>query len=246
MSGASRPSYSSLPVELPAPLAATCSRPPPTAIDVTARRRPLFAAAHLPLTAARSPPALAQVHGACGVWSLAAVGLFADGRYNPSLVGIFFGGDGSLLAMALLGAMTIVAWVLFWAVPLFGLCKWCGIARFKEETEMTGIDMVEHGGAAYNPASRGSGDPPQRAAACVISTAAAEGVVEAIAEGVMLGTRHHDGGAWGVAGHGEAEGEREGERPAEGVALAAHWTGPPVVVEMLSAHPSRTSPELAI
>ena len=68
------------------------------------------------------------VHGACGLWSLLAVGLLSDGALPPGaedgalpvpVRGAFAGGGGTLLAAELLGALSLVLWSLAFGVAIF-------------------------------------------------------------------------------------------------------------------------------
>ena len=112
------------------------------------------------------------VHGACGMWSLLAVGLLADGSLpvpagdtitnvdssapvddEPAAVvlvrGAFAGGGGSLFAAELVAALCISAWALALAVFIFGLAKRLKVLRISAEYEITGIDIAELGSPAY-------------------------------------------------------------------------------------------------
>src|SRR5690606_17732551 len=71
---------------------------------------------------APSPPL--AVHGACGLWGVVAVGFFASKEnmmtaygFDETLrgYGVFYGGDGKLLGIQLLGGLTIMAWALLLA-----------------------------------------------------------------------------------------------------------------------------------
>ncbi len=97
------------------------------------------------------PVGAISVHLVCGVWGTAAVGLFANGSLIPNTTGngLFYGGGTTLLMAQLTGiaavgvfvfAISCVAWLIIKA--LFGL-------RVSEQEELEGLDIGEHGNAAY-------------------------------------------------------------------------------------------------
>ena len=107
------------------------------------------------------------VHGLCGIWGTLSLGLFACGYYQASgssptgvptitphdpvnaLTGLFYGGGWKCLEAQCIGSFVIcastfaVAMLLFWVLGLFG------ILRISKEGEMEGMDIHEHGIAAY-------------------------------------------------------------------------------------------------
>ncbi len=122
------------------------------------------------------PVGAVGVHFANGIWGTFAVGLFACTGWNDEGVatdlsadasGLFFGGNGKLLAVQCIGIVTILAWtvvcmiIIFWCikyVPVmikfkcspFKAAKvakannWNGL-RCSAEDEIQGLDMSEHG-----------------------------------------------------------------------------------------------------
>jgi len=99
------------------------------------------------------------IHGACGVWGVVAVGLFAypdythmkwddDGSEAASYCGLFYG-CGMLFAAQLVAILIELLWVgsllciLFWGLRLGR------ILRVSAEIEIVGLDITKHGGAAY-------------------------------------------------------------------------------------------------
>lgn len=103
------------------------------------------------------------VHGFNGVWGLIAAAAFATeaglASVYPAASGIvsnsenrgfIMGGNGRLLACAIIGVITIFAWVLATMVPFFVGLKALGLLRVSPEEEVAGLDVSHHGGSAYN------------------------------------------------------------------------------------------------
>jgi Amt family ammonium transporter len=103
------------------------------------------------------PVGAISVHGACGLWGVLSVGLFADGTSNyggswngvtGSVTGLFYG-DASQLVAQLVGIATLVgfvftfSFVLNWALDIF-----LG-QRVSAETEIAGLDIPEMGQLGY-------------------------------------------------------------------------------------------------
>eukprot|EP01023_Acetabularia_acetabulum_P051316 TRINITY_DN5658_c0_g1_i2.p1 TRINITY_DN5658_c0_g1~~TRINITY_DN5658_c0_g1_i2.p1 ORF type:complete len:638 (+),score=115.08 TRINITY_DN5658_c0_g1_i2:39-1952(+) len=97
------------------------------------------------------------VHGFCGMWGLIATAAFAD-QYlvaeayngeNPDVYGFFVGGDGGLLAAAMVGIVVIFSWVTVHMLPFFLIMKGLGLLRVDPEEERNGLDLSHHGGEAY-------------------------------------------------------------------------------------------------
>eukprot|EP01025_Chloroclados_australasicus_P025954 TRINITY_DN25808_c0_g1_i2.p1 TRINITY_DN25808_c0_g1~~TRINITY_DN25808_c0_g1_i2.p1 ORF type:complete len:471 (-),score=64.99 TRINITY_DN25808_c0_g1_i2:425-1837(-) len=97
------------------------------------------------------------VHGFCGMWGLIATAAFADqdlvgqvygGDFGNSY-GFLNGGNGNLLAAALLGITVIFGWVSFFMVIFFTIMNYIGCLRVESETELSGLDLSHHGGDAY-------------------------------------------------------------------------------------------------
>ena len=95
------------------------------------------------------------VHGACGVWSLVAVGLLADGSTaaatvygeatadagRGAIVGVFYGGDGALLGAEVVAALAIAGWCLALGTLLFGAMRRLSWLRVSADVELVGIDI---------------------------------------------------------------------------------------------------------
>jgi len=91
----------------------------------------------------------APIHGACGVWGLMAVGLFADPDYSGGMAGLFYG-EPKQLAYQIVGALVIMTW----AGGITGCC-FKGLSMISKTTlrvplsiELAG-DLVLYGGSAY-------------------------------------------------------------------------------------------------
>lgn len=90
------------------------------------------------------PVGAISVHGVCGAYGTAMVGLFAvDG-------GLLFGGGASLLITQIIGIVAVFAWTIITSIILFGTIKATMGLRVKEEEEVIGLDMGEHGMEAYS------------------------------------------------------------------------------------------------
>lgn len=101
------------------------------------------------------PVGAIAVHGIVGVWGLVSVGLFAD----PVVAGvemdygIFHGGDGQLLGVQLLGAISIIAWSTITSFIIFRVIRLTIGLRMSEEDEKRGADEVEHDNKAIHRSS---------------------------------------------------------------------------------------------
>ena len=122
------------------------------------------------------------VHGACGLWSLVAVGLIADGSMPPSrpggppgvpTIGAFAGGGASLLAAEIVAGLSIALWASAFSVLIFLPAKRLGLLRIPDDFELTGIDIAELGRPAYALRDLRNA-PPQDAVARPIALSPAE------------------------------------------------------------------------
>ena len=96
------------------------------------------------------------VHGACGLWGVLAVGLFAVKSYTPSKpgndpdAGLFMPGTrGELFGTQVVALLIEIPWVVGTSFILFMTLKKLGIFRVNIEHESTGLDASKHGGSAY-------------------------------------------------------------------------------------------------
>ena len=95
------------------------------------------------------------VHGGCGLWGLLAASLFAHPLYVGSIglptPGAFYG-DATLLTAAAVGSLAIVAWVGISSSLLFLLLQRLGLLRVDVQSELVGLDCIEHDGPPPSPA----------------------------------------------------------------------------------------------
>ena len=92
------------------------------------------------------PVGAVTVHGICGAWGLLAVGIFASG-YN-GVEGLIVGNFEQLVPQ-IVGMLVAIAWGFGAGFVLFkGIDLTMGL-RASEEEEAQGLDIPEHGAAAY-------------------------------------------------------------------------------------------------
>ncbi|QDT46242.1 Ammonium transporter NrgA [Symmachiella dynata] len=75
------------------------------------------------------------VHGLCGIWGGVATGIF---------------GNSADFVTQVIGSTVIPAWAFLTMLPLFLGLKAIGMLRVDADEEVAGLDMVEHGMAAYS------------------------------------------------------------------------------------------------
>ena len=102
------------------------------------------------------PVGASSVHGACGIWGVLSVGLFADGSYGDGLNGVagkvtgLFFGDSSQLAAQLIGVAANLVYVgATTAAALWLIDRLVG-NRVASEDEVNGLDIPEMGVLAYS------------------------------------------------------------------------------------------------
>ena len=99
------------------------------------------------------------VHGACGFWGCLAAALLSapayayhgaldDGCKGDGGVGLFYGG-GCLIGVTVATLFAEIAWVSGTSLVLFGGLKLAGLLRVTFESEEIGLDVIKHGGTAY-------------------------------------------------------------------------------------------------
>ena len=93
------------------------------------------------------PVGAIAVHGICGMWGTMAVGLFGLPALGAS--GLFAGGGFSLFVVQLLGTVVISAAAFAANFLLWSFLKVTVGVRVSSEEEVTGLDIAEHGAAAY-------------------------------------------------------------------------------------------------
>jgi ammonium transporter, Amt family len=103
------------------------------------------------------PVGAISVHGACGLWGVISVGLFADGTtnyggswngVNGSVTGLFYGDPSQLVAQligcaTLMGIVFTISYVLNWLVDVI-----VG-QRVSAQSELEGLDLPEMGALGY-------------------------------------------------------------------------------------------------
>lgn len=82
------------------------------------------------------PVGAISVHGVCGVWGTAAVGIWGVGEFT--------------VGMQLLGAGAVAATAFLVSLVLMLVLKFTLGIRVSEEEEMKGLDVEEHGAPAYH------------------------------------------------------------------------------------------------
>ncbi len=101
------------------------------------------------------PVGAVSVHGVNGIWGLISVGLFSDGTYGnysmdaPFVTGLFYGGGAGQLIAQIIGAAVAAAWAFGAGFILFKVMDVIMGIRVSPEEEIRGLDVCEHGGAAY-------------------------------------------------------------------------------------------------
>jgi Amt family ammonium transporter len=104
------------------------------------------------------------VHLVGGLWGTLAVGLFASAATTAGVDGLFYGGGLDQLWRQAVGALSVLAFsfVVTFAIGL-AIEKTMGF-RLDEESEVEGIDSVEHAESAYDFATTGGGRAPSGSA----------------------------------------------------------------------------------
>ena len=103
------------------------------------------------------PVGAISVHGACGLWGVLSVGLFADGTSNyggswngvtGSVTGLFYG-DSSQLVAQLVGIATLLGFVFTFSFVLNWILDIFLGQRVSAATEVAGLDLPEMGQLGY-------------------------------------------------------------------------------------------------
>jgi Amt family ammonium transporter len=99
------------------------------------------------------------VHGFCGVWGVIAPGFFTSKEQYASAyysarasdcAGVFYGGNGSMLAANFVFVLAVIGWVGVLSTILFQLCKMTIGVRVSLEVEENGMDDSKHGGKVFS------------------------------------------------------------------------------------------------
>ena len=93
---------------------------------------------------ADDPVGAIAVHGVCGTFGTLAVGIFAEKG------GFLYGGGFHLLSVQALGVLAISLWGFATTYALFYAMKKTVGIRVTVDEETEGLDLAEHGMAAYN------------------------------------------------------------------------------------------------
>jgi Amt family ammonium transporter len=106
------------------------------------------------------PIGAVPVHGFAGIWGTLSLGLMATGHYGvptPTGVdtstvvkGLFYGGGLDQLKAQFIGSATCVICVFGFSLLLMYFLKNRGVLRISREGELEGMDLHEHGTAAYH------------------------------------------------------------------------------------------------
>jgi Amt family ammonium transporter len=103
------------------------------------------------------PVGAISVHGACGIWGVLSVGLFADGKSNyggawngvtGSVTGLFYG-DSSQMVAQLIGVGTLIGFVFTFSFVLNWVLEIFLGHRVSAESELEGLDLPEMGQLGY-------------------------------------------------------------------------------------------------
>jgi Amt family ammonium transporter len=101
------------------------------------------------------PVGAVSVHGVNGFWGLISVGIFADGTYGnystdaPFATGLLYGGGTGQLISQVIGACVAALWAFACGYILFRIMDSVAGIRVTPQEELKGLDLYEHGGAAY-------------------------------------------------------------------------------------------------
>jgi Amt family ammonium transporter len=92
-------------------------------------------------------------HGVGGAWGLLATGIFATAAVNPAASGLIDGnGRQVLIQLVAIAAIAIYAFVISWV--LAAVLKATMGLRVKEDEEVVGLDISQHGERAYGGVSQ--------------------------------------------------------------------------------------------
>lgn len=91
------------------------------------------------------PVGAVAVHGANGIWGTLAVGLFATGKGQDGITGLFYGGGFNQLGIQALGVLAVGTWTVVTMFIVFKAIKAIFGLRASKEEEMIGLDLTEHG-----------------------------------------------------------------------------------------------------
>lgn len=91
------------------------------------------------------PVGAVAVHFCNGIWGTLAVGLFANGRGQNGITGLFYGGGFRQLGVQALGIVAVLAWTAALITLTFVIIKKTIGLRVSAHEEIVGLDSTEHG-----------------------------------------------------------------------------------------------------
>ncbi|MHB9037368.1 MAG: ammonium transporter [Armatimonadota bacterium] len=94
------------------------------------------------------PVGAISVHGACGLFGVLSVGLWADGTFN-GVAGVLHGGGTHQLIVQLIAIATLFVWAFGFSFIYFKVMNKIIPMRVCKEDELGGLDMPETGVYAY-------------------------------------------------------------------------------------------------
>ncbi len=94
------------------------------------------------------PVGAISVHGACGLWGVLSVGLFADGTGIGGVKGLFYGDPGQLVAQ-MIGVVTLLGFVFTLSFVFNVLVDYFVGQRVSPQVEIEGLDIPEMGAVGY-------------------------------------------------------------------------------------------------
>jgi len=105
------------------------------------------------------PIGAVPVHLICGIWGTLSLGLFATGAYglptptgadtSSVVTGLFYGGGVTQLLAQLLGSAATCVATFAVSMIMMVVLKRIGLLRVSRAGELEGLDLHEHGAAAY-------------------------------------------------------------------------------------------------
>ena len=105
------------------------------------------------------PIGAVPVHFFGGIWGTLSLGLFAAGKYflptptgadvSSPVIGLLYGGGARQLFSQAIGSGSVIATTLLASFALFYAVKLTGTLRVSAVGEIEGLDLHEHGAAAY-------------------------------------------------------------------------------------------------
>lgn len=106
------------------------------------------------------PIGAVPVHMFAGIWGTLSLGLFATGKYGvptptgfdltATVKGLFYGGGITQLRAQMVGSAVCIIAVGGVSMIIMRVLMKAGVLRLSKEHELEGLDLVEHGTAAYH------------------------------------------------------------------------------------------------